>query len=106
MKKITTLALLATLAIAAPAFADDTPAGVASDVGAVGKDNQAINKSSSDLAKDRASKAANKANGNLGGQAVDSVKVGADKTMRSEKNMEKDHDKKTLKDDTNSVMGQ
>ena len=56
------LTLLAAFA-AAPAFADDTPSGVASDVGAVQKDNSALSKDNTDLAKDRAKKAQDKASG-------------------------------------------
>ena len=108
MKKHITLALLSAFIAAAPvsitpAHADDTPSGVASDVGAVQKDNQAIAKSQANLAKDRAAKAKDKATGNLGGQAVDSVKVGTDKVKRSEKNGEKSTDTKVLNSDVNDA---
>ena len=103
MTKLSTLMLLSILVASAPAFADDTPSGVASDVGAVQKDNKAIGKDNSDLAKDRAAKAQDKANGNLGGQAVDSLSIGADKTKRSEKETEKSVDKKTLNSDVNAA---
>jgi ElaB/YqjD/DUF883 family membrane-anchored ribosome-binding protein len=97
------IALVSALAIAVPAFADDTPSGVASDVGAVQKDNGAIAKDNADLAKDRAEKAKDKANGNLGGQAVDSMSVGTDKTMKSGREMEKSADQKTLNHDVDAA---
>ncbi len=101
MTKLSTFALLSTLIIATPAFADDTPNGVASDVGAVQKDNHAIGKDNAELANDRAAKAQDKANGNLGGQAVDSLSIGDDKVMKSEKQTEKSTDKKILNHDVN-----
>ena len=107
MIKYATYSLLAALVLAipvAPALADDTPNGVASDVGAVQKDNQSLNKTNSDLAKDRAAKAQDKANGKLGSQAVDSLKVGADKVSRSEKKTEKSHDEKVLNSDVDSAV--
>ena len=105
MKKFIALALLSAVVSTAPAFADDTPNGVASDVGAVQKDNQAIGQTNTSLAKDRAAKAQDKASGNWGGQAVDSVKIGADKLGRGEKQTEKDTDTKTLNSDVNSATG-
>jgi len=89
--------------IATPAFADDTPNGLAADVGAVQKDNHAIGKDNSELATDRAAKAKDKANGNLGGQAVDSLSIGDDKVMKSEKKREKEIDKKNLNHDVNEA---
>ena len=103
MTKLLTLALLSTLMITTPAFADATPSGVASDVGAVQKDNQAISKDNSELATDRAAKAKDKAKGNLGGQAVDSLSIGDDKVMKSEKQTEKSIDKKILNHDVNEA---
>jgi hypothetical protein len=96
-------ALLAAFALATPAFADDTPSGVASDVGAVQKDNNALGKDNSELAKDRAEKAQDKANGSWTGQAGDSMNIGADKTMKSEKETEKSVDQKTLNHDVNNA---
>ena len=103
MTKLSTFALLSALIIATPAFADSTPGGVAADVGAVQKDNQAIGKDNSELATDRAAKANDKANGNLGGQAVDSLSIGDDKVMKSEKKTEKSVDKKILNHDVNEA---
>lgn len=97
--------ILSLLIVAAPAFADDTPSGVASDVGAIQKDNHAINSTNSAIAQDRAAKTKDKANGNLGGQAVDSLSIGADKVGRSEKETEKSADKKILNHDVNSATG-
>jgi hypothetical protein len=106
MKKFIALALFCAFALtvhAEPAHADDTASGVASDVNAVQKDNAAIGRTNSGLAKDRAAKANDKATGNMGGQAVDSVKVGVDKATRSEKNTEKSVDTKTLNSDVNNA---
>ena len=103
MTKLSTFVLLSALAAATPAFADDTPNGVAADVGAVQKDNHAIGKDNAELANDRVAKAHDKANGNLGGQAVDSLSIGADKTMKSEKKTEKSTDKKILNHDVNEA---
>jgi hypothetical protein len=105
-QSLSAIALVSGLMIAMPSFADDTPSGVASDVGAVQKDNNAISKDNSSLAKHRAAKAKDKANGNLGGQAVDSMSIGADKTMKSEKQTEKNGDKKILNHDVNDATGQ
>ena len=103
MIKLSTLCLLSALIVATPVIADDTLGGVDSDVRAVQKDNHAIGKANSELAKDRAAKAQDKANGNLGGQAVDSLSIGADKTMKSEKKMEKSTDTKILNHDVNEA---
>ena len=102
-----TYSFLLTLSFGAfltPAFADGTPAGVAVDVSTVQKDNQSLEKTDQDLAKDRAAKAQDKANGNLGKQAVDSVRIGADKVGRSAKQTEKTHDEKVLNSDVDSAV--
>lgn len=99
---LSVFALLTALAVITPVRADDTPAGVAADVGAVQKDNTALNKDNAKLARHRADKARHKAKGEHVNQAVDSVKIGADKTMRSEKETEKSIDKKTLHNDVDS----
>jgi hypothetical protein len=104
--KLSALALIAALAVAAPAFADDTPAGVASDVNAVQKDNSAMSKSDADLARHRAMKAKDKANGSYGSQAVDSVNIAKDKTVKGEKEQEKSIDKKSLNNDVDSSTEQ
>lgn len=103
MKKLLALTFLSVVVLTAPAFADDTPSGVASDVGAVQKDNAAIAKNNNALAQDRAAKSKDKANGNLGGQAVDSLSIGGDKVARSEKKTEKSGDQKVLNSDVNSA---
>lgn len=103
MKMFAVLAVA--LLLSAPVLADDTPAGIASDVGAVQKDNQAIAKHNANLAEDRAEKAKDKANGNWANQAGDSVRIGADKTMRSEKETEKSVDKRILRHDVNEATG-
>ena len=110
MTKYTTglsaLALLVALAVTAPVFADDTPAGVASDVGAVQKDNSAMSQSDADLARHRAMKAQDKANGSYGSQAIDSVNIAKDKTVKDEKESEKAADKKILNHDVNDATDQ
>jgi len=103
--KFAALAVTSVLAFATPAFADDTPAGVASDVTAVQKDDTAIAKDNAKLAKNRADKAVDKANGNYGSQAVDSVNIGGDQTMKSEKQTEKSVDQKILRHDVGSGTG-
>ncbi len=103
MHKLTIIALLAAFAIVTPALADDTPSGVAADVGAVQKDNAALAKDNADIARHRAAKAQDKANGNIGSQAIDSVNIGADKAKRGEKTEEKSYDQKTLNSDVNSA---
>jgi len=72
-------------------------------VRAVQKDNQANSKDNSELATDRAANAKDKANGNLGSQAVDSLSIGDDKVMKSEKQKEKSTDKKVLTHDVNNA---
>jgi hypothetical protein len=104
MFKLVAITLLSALIIAAPAYADDTPSGVASDVGAVQKDNQALVNTNSQLVKDRAAKAQDKVSGDWSGQAVDSVKIGMDKMGRSEKETEKSTDKKVLDSDVNGAV--
>jgi hypothetical protein len=101
--KLSLFALLSALVIAPAAFADDTPAGVAADVGAVQKDNQALSKDDADLARHRAAKAQDKANNAWGSQAVDSVNIGADKAKRSEKESEKSTDKNILHHDVDNA---
>ncbi len=101
MKKlITTVALLSAFALAAPVFAQtdvkDDAQNVESDANAVNKDNSALSKDQATLQKNRDAKAADKANGNYGKQAVDSVKIGADQTAIGEKKAEKSVDKKIL----------
>jgi ElaB/YqjD/DUF883 family membrane-anchored ribosome-binding protein len=103
MRKFTALALLSTLVLAAPAFANDTPAGVASDVQDVQKDNDSLAKTNADLAKHRVEKAKAKATGDTLGQASSSVKIGADKVKRSAHGAMKDHDKSALDSDANSA---
>jgi len=103
--KLSAVVLLAAFAAATatPVFADDTPAGVASDVEAVQKDNNALAKDNARLAKHRAHKAKHKAKGEWTGQASDSVKIGADKAMKSEKETEKSTDQRILNDDVNDA---
>ncbi len=103
MKNLVAIALLFALAFTTSAFADSAPAGVASDVGAVGKDNIALSKDDLALAQDRAAKAKDKASGNWVGQAIDSISIGADHVMRTEKRGEKSADTKILNHDVNDA---
>ncbi len=105
MKKTLALTAAVLISLAVPAFAQ-TGADVSSDVGAVQKDNTAMSKDQANLAANRAAKAQDKANGNWGSQAVDSVKIGANKTAISEKSTEKNYDTKTLNGDVNSATQQ
>jgi hypothetical protein len=104
--KLSAVALLAALAVAAPAFADDSASNIPSDVNAVQKDNSAISQHDADLARHRALKSHDKANGMYGSQAIDSVNIAKDKTMKSEKENEKASDKKSLKNDVDSATDQ
>jgi len=58
----------------------------------VAKDDAALAKAQSDLEKDRAEKAQDKASGNWAGQAFDSVAIGYDHTFKTEKSGEKSAD--------------
>ncbi|MDP9127786.1 MAG: hypothetical protein M3N08_05970 [Pseudomonadota bacterium] len=102
MKKASILALLTAVVISIPACADSSR-DVDADARAVHKDNHALAKDNVELAKDRAQKAQDKANGNWGGQAVDSMAIGVDHTLRGEKGAEKSLDKKILHNDTTEV---
>jgi hypothetical protein len=103
MKKVTFTTLGLLVCLAAPALAQSYRTADASDLpadaGAVMKDNSAISKDQSDLAGNRAAKARAKANGDSASQAVDSVKIGANKAALSEKQTEKNTDKNIMKDD-------
>jgi len=104
MKKIITLTLTGVLAIANPAFAQSqNDENIKSDVNAIDKDNAALQKDHDTLARNRAAKAADKANGDYGKQAVDSVKIGANKATIDEKQAEKSADTKILKHHKNEV---
>src|SRR5271170_6704051 len=99
MRTLLTLAFLVAIGFAAPAYADSAP-GIASDEGAIAKDNAALNKDQTTIEKDRAQKAQDKATGNWIGQAVDSVALGADHVMHTEKAGEKSTDKVILNQDS------
>lgn len=99
MKKAAVLTLAVLLGFAVPAFADtalEKADDISSDAGAIHKDNAAISHDQSNLAANRAAKARHKANGDWGNQAVDSVKIGANKSAISEKKTEKDVDHEIL----------
>jgi hypothetical protein len=105
MKKVLLIATCAVLGIAMPALAQESDSqklqDIHSDANAVNKDNQAIQNDNNSLANDRAAKAQDKASGNWGKQAVDSTKIGVDKTAKSEKSMEKSTDQDSLNHDMN-----
>ena len=97
--KLATLSLVGVLFAAAPAFADslaESKADVNADVKAIHKDNVALAKDHGELTKDRAEKAAAKANGDTVEQAKKSIEIGADHTVTGEKNVEKAVDQKIL----------
>jgi len=98
MKKLITFAVISAVAVATPAFAQSkNDEDIKSDVQAIDKDNAAIQKDKDNLANNRAAKTADKQNEDYGKQAVDSVKIGADKAAIAEKKTEKHVDKKILK---------
>jgi len=103
MKKTLALAVFAAALIAAPVFAATTPSDVSADVDAVQKDNGALQKDNDAIAQHRAAKAKAKANGDIAGQAGQSLSIGADKTARSEKTTEKDVDQHILNHDVNDA---
>jgi hypothetical protein len=95
MKKLMTLALIGA-ALAAPAFAETAQEyhnNTKNDGLAVAKDNADIAKQHDNLAVNRAQKAKAKANGDVVGQAVNSVQIGANHVMVGEKKTEKSMDK-------------
>ena len=97
MKKIITLALISAVAITSPVFAQSqNDENIKSDVQSLDKDNNALGKDQHTLNKNRAAKAADKANDESGKQAVDSIKIGVDKTAIEEKKIEKNADEKIL----------
>ena len=98
MNKLTTLLLISAVSFAAPVMAADTDTAddVKADVGAIHKDNAALNKDADQLAKHRDEKADAKAKSDYVTQAGKSVAIGADKTMIKEKEAEKKVDKKIL----------
>jgi len=97
MKNVLVMALVGATLVSGAAFADADD--VAADKGAIAKDNAAIAKQNDNVAANRAAKADAKATGSTTDQAVDSVKIGANKTARTEKNLEKDVDQKILNHD-------
>ncbi len=97
MKKAAIVVMGIFFCIAAPSFAqsyaDSKAQDLSADANAEAKDNTAIAKDKSTIAQNRAAKARAKANGDLGAQAVDSVKLGANHAATTEKQSEKDMDK-------------
>lgn len=97
-----TLALMTALAAfaATPAFAktelQKDAESVASDAAAVHKDNVALDKQHKELAKDRAAKAAHKADDDYIGQAGKSVEIGAGHVAIGAKKIERSIDKQVL----------
>jgi ribonuclease I len=96
MKKLATLALIGA-ALAVPAFAETAQEyhnNVKSDAAAIQKDDAALANQTNTLEENRAKKAMHKANGDVAGQAVDSVKIGANHVgiaaKKTEKNIDKD----------------
>jgi hypothetical protein len=103
MKKAAFVLLGFMFCIAAPSFAQSYIVGDAqdlpSDAAAIHKDNTAINHDDEDLAGNRAAKARAKANGDSASQAVDSVKIEANKATKAEKDTEKNVDHQVMTHD-------
>lgn len=92
MKKVILVVAAAMFSIAVPALAEtyaDQAQDIQSDKGAIQKDNTAVQHDNQNLVGNRAAKAADKAKGDWAGQAVDSVKIEANKATRTEKTSEK-----------------
>jgi hypothetical protein len=88
MKKIILIAVAMMLGSAFPAFAGSNT-DIQSDDTAIAKDNAAIQHDDQNLAANRAAKAAAEARGDWSTQALDSVKIEANKVTRTEKASEK-----------------
>ncbi|MDP9127380.1 MAG: hypothetical protein M3N08_03850 [Pseudomonadota bacterium] len=102
MTKSSIIAISALFSIALPALAEtygDKAEDTRSDVHAIYKDDAAISHQKKHLRHNRAAKAADKARGDYGDQAVDSVKIGANKAALAEKRTEKDTDRQILTHD-------
>ncbi len=100
MKKIIIIAIIGTLGIATPVYAQtQNDKNIKADVQALDKDNKALSEKRDNLSRDRTAKAVDKVNDDNGKQAIDSMKIGVDKTGIAEKNTEKTVDEKILKDD-------
>lgn len=100
MKKSLTLALIGALAFAPAAFAADTKAEldakIKADKGAIAKDDAAIAKQDANIEVNRDEKAKAKAEGDVAAQAGNSVEIGANKTAKEAKKLEKKVDEKVL----------
>ncbi len=95
MKKLFALALIGA-ALASPALAQTATEyhnDVKGDAPAIAKDNNDINNQHNNMAVNRAEKAHDKATGNVVGQTVNSVQLGANHLMVGEKKTEKSMDK-------------
>ncbi|MBV8938636.1 MAG: hypothetical protein JO089_02195 [Alphaproteobacteria bacterium] len=106
MKTIFISALAGMAALSAPALAQTASqdnADMQADVNAIHKDNAALNKQENGLAQDRTAKAMDKATGNYGAQAMDSIAIGVDQTAIAEKKTEKGVDRKILQQDKKDV---
>src|SRR5689334_14936093 len=98
--KILPFALAGALAAASPAFAQtENDQDVRAGVEAINEDNADLQRHNSELEQDRAAKAKAKAEGDITGQAVNSVKIGADHTKIAAKKAKKSMDKKMLEHD-------
>ena len=92
-----TIALTSMFAFAAPVFAQtQNDEAIKADVQSLDKDNANIHSGENTLAHNRAAKAADKVNGDAGKQAVDSLKIGADKAGIEAQKVKKDVDEKIL----------
>lgn len=97
-KKIAFMAAFCSLALPGMVYAQtQNEENIKADVNALDKDNAALHEQHKKLSQDRAAKEQDKASGSYGKQAVDSMKIGADKAAIGEKETERDIHKKILK---------
>ena len=94
------IALACLLALTAILPACSSNGGVSKDQTAIDKDNAVLDKDTVALERDRVMKAQNKAAGNWGSQAVNSIGIGYDRLLIGEKNTEKSIDETIENQDT------
>ena len=102
MKKLVTISLVSAALVSGTAFAA-THEDVKADVKAIHKDNAAIEKQDDNIAENRAEKAKAKAEGDVVDQASESAQIGANKTVKAAKKVEKNLDEKILDHDTKHI---
>ena len=101
-KTFTLLTTLAAIAFVSPALANEVQQDkldIQADISAIHKDNIALKNDHHTLDRDRAAKAADKANDNNGKQAADSTRIGAVQSAIAEKEAERKVDREKLAHD-------